>query len=409
MRLLHCFHFSNLVLLFVLVFCIASAGSAQSAPMGTPTCTPPLTANFDDVTTLPGAGWVQINHSEPIGKGIWAQGNPFAYPAHSGNANSYINVSFDSGSNTATLNNWLLTPTLVLQNGDSITFWTRTISAVKFPDRMQVRLSTNGPSTNVGTTATQVGDFTTLLIDINPTYQISGPGSYPNDWAQYTAVVTGAPSPVAGRFAFRYFVENGGPNGDNSDGIGLDTVTVNSCNAAPGISGTITYANAIGTPTPRFVSNVTITGAGSTNVMTTTGFPGGNYSLSGFGAGSYTVTPTKTGGVNGAISSFDAGRIALHVAGPPNPQLTATQLIAADVSGNGIVSSFDAAMIAKFVAGPPYVTPGIGATATWRFSPLNRTYPSVTTNVTGADYTAILMGDVSGNWNNTGARPFGSR
>ena len=30
--------------------------------------------------------------------------------------------------------------------------------------------STNGASTNVGTTATDVGDFTTLLLDINPTY-----------------------------------------------------------------------------------------------------------------------------------------------------------------------------------------------------------------------------------------------
>lgn len=175
--------------------------------------------------------------------------------------------------------------------------------------------------------------------------------------------------------------------------------------ASIAISGTVTYGNGATHP---FVSNVTITGSGSPGVMTTTAPPGGNagqYMLSGFGAGSYTVTPTKIGGVNGAISSFDAGRIALHVAGPPNPQLNATQLIVADVSGNGAVTSFDAGMIAKFVAGPPYTAPGIGATSTWRFTPVNRAYASVTSNVNGEDYTALLMGEVSGNWTNTGARP----
>ncbi len=180
----------------------------------------------------------------------------------------------------------------------------------------------------------------------------------------------------------------------------------------PTISGTITYRNAIGAPTPRFVSNVLLSGAGSPTVMTTTAAPGpcaGTYSLNGFGAGPYTVTPTKTGGVNGAISSFDAGRIALHVAGPPNPQLTATQLIVADVSNNGAVSSFDAGMIAKFVAGPPYSAPGIGQTATWRFMPVKRNYASVTGNVTGEDFIALLMGEVSGNWTNTGARPADAR
>ena len=175
------------------------------------------------------------------------------------------------------------------------------------------------------------------------------------------------------------------------------------------ISGTVTYGNALGNPPPpRFVSNVTITGTGSQNVATTTGPLGataGQYALSGFGSGAYTVTPTKIGGINGAITSFDAARIALHVAGPPNPQLNATQLIVADVSGNNQVTSFDAAMIAKYVAGPPFTAPGIGQTTTWKFTPVNRAYASVSTNVAGEDYTALLMGEVSGNWANTGARP----
>jgi hypothetical protein len=177
--------------------------------------------------------------------------------------------------------------------------------------------------------------------------------------------------------------------------------------ASVSMMGTVTYGNPGGAPNPRFVSNAIITGAGSPTVMTTTAPPGataGRYALTGFGSGAYTVTPTKTTGQNG-ISSFDAGLIALHVAGPPNPQLNANQLIAADVSGNGSVTSFDAGMIAKFVAGPPYAAPGIGATSTWKFFPANRNYASVTSNVAAQDYTAYLMGEVSGNWNNTGTKP----
>ena len=148
-----------------------------------------------------------------------------------------------------------------------------------------------------------------------------------------------------------------------------------------------------------------ISGAGSPNVSTTTAAPGagaGTYTLTGFGTGSYTVTPTKTGGANG-ISSFDAARVAQHVAGVP-PLLNANQLIAADASGNGIVSSFDAAQIAQFV-----VSAVGGHTGEWKFLPMNRSYPSVTTNITGEDYSAILIGEVSGNWTNTGARPVGGR
>ena len=126
-------------------------------------------------------------------------------------------------------------------------------------------------------------------------------------------------------------------------------------------------------------------------------FPNGTYSLSGFGSGAYTVTPTKTGSVNGAISSFDAGKVALHVAGTTT--LNGNQLIVADVSGNGTISSFDAGQIARYAAG----VPGSGSTGNWIFTPVNRSYASVTGNVTGEDFIALLMGEVSGNWTNTGA------
>lgn len=204
---------------------------------------------------------------------------------------------------------------------------------------------------------------------------------------------------------------------DNSAPTGTPTATPtsspsNTPTATPtptpqfAMSGTVTYGNAVPAAV-RFVSNVLINGAGSVPVSTFTDAPGasaGQYMLTGFGSGAYTVTPSKTGGVNGAISSFDAARIAQHASGPPNPQLTGNQLIVADVSGNGSISSFDAAQVAKFVAGPPFSAPGIGSVAIWKFIPVNRNYPNIASSITGEDYTALLMGEVSGNWANTGAR-----
>jgi len=70
------------------------------------------------------------------------------------------------------------------------------------PDRLQVRISTNGASVNAGSTATSVGDFTTLLLDINPTYD---PSLYPEDWTLYSITISGLPSPTSGSISIQVF------------------------------------------------------------------------------------------------------------------------------------------------------------------------------------------------------------
>ncbi len=163
------------------------------------------------------------------------------------------------------------------------------------------------------------------------------------------------------------------------------------------IAGNVLYGNSAGTS--PYVADVMISGAGSVAGLTTTDLSNGTYLLSGFGGGSYTVTPSKTGGVNGAISSFDAARIAQHVAG--TVVLTGNKLIVADVSGNGTLTSFDAGQIALFVA----AVPGFGSAGNWIFNPVSRSYPSVASIISGENYSALLMGEVSGNWTNGAARP----
>jgi subtilisin-like proprotein convertase family protein len=108
-------------------------------------------------------------------------------------------------------------------------------------------MSLAGASVNVGTTSTDVGVFTALLVDINPTLTVGG---YPQVWTQFTATVTGVPGQQLGRMAFRYFVTNAGPSGANSDIIGIDTVAFNGpCGPTP----------TPGTPTPTATPTATAT------------------------------------------------------------------------------------------------------------------------------------------------------
>ncbi|MBK6833357.1 MAG: choice-of-anchor J domain-containing protein [Bacteroidetes bacterium] len=178
-----------------------------------------INEGFNDITTLAASGWVQTNLSTPVGTvPNWVQGlSGGVFEPRTGAGFIQGNFNLVAGANTISC--WLISPSRTFSNGDIVTFWSRTVDAPAYADRMQVRLSVNGTSSNVGATNTSVGDFTTLLLDINPTLTPTG---YPNVWTQYSVTVAGLPMPLTGRLAFRYFVTNGGPTGSNSDNIGID-------------------------------------------------------------------------------------------------------------------------------------------------------------------------------------------
>jgi len=225
--------------------------SPTPTPGPSPSCTPTvISEGFDTITAnVPGPGWFAQNNSTTVGTTTWFQGNSTVFPSHTGAPTSYIGANFNSTTGAGTISTWLLTPAVTLQNGAQMTFWTRTTTANPFPDRLQVRMSTNGASTNVGTGPTGTGDFTTLLLDINPTYQTGG--VYPEVWTLQTVTVSGVPSPTLGRFAFRYFVENGGPSGANSNYIGIDTFAYNApCGPVPTPTPGVTPTPPPPTPTP---------------------------------------------------------------------------------------------------------------------------------------------------------------
>ena len=199
----------------IISFFIAGAPVAKASPPPTPT--PPCSTfqpTFNNIGTLIPNGWMMLNNSE-AGPGLtgWFQGSTAVFSDNG----PYIAANYNNGIGLSTLSDWLLTPPLLLQDGAVITFSTRAVPGA-FPDRLQLRMSTNGAGSNVGATATSVGDFTNLLLDVNSTYVAGG---YPFFWTSFTETINGLGSPTVGRLAFRYFVENGGPNGPRSNYIGI--------------------------------------------------------------------------------------------------------------------------------------------------------------------------------------------
>jgi len=176
---------------------------------------------FEDITLLPGQGWVETNLSATIGSVGYFQGNTTVFSAYQGTATSYLGVNFNSTTGNNTISNWMISPQMTLENGDVVSFWTRCAGST-YPDRLQLRLNPTG-TTNAGATATSVGDFTVLLSEVNPSLTAGG---YPDVWTEFTATISGLTGPTSCRIAFRYFVTSGGPSGANSDYIGIDEFSV---------------------------------------------------------------------------------------------------------------------------------------------------------------------------------------
>jgi len=182
-----------------------------------------FTEHFDGASLLP-ATWSSINNS-PAGPGSnpdWAQtaGSISNWLPQAGAG--YATVGYNATVGAGDISVYMVSPLLTLNNGDTISFWTRTWDTVFYPDRLVLAYNTDGSSV--------AASFTNTLLTINPNLDTT---SYPTTWTQYTATITGLGAPTNGRFAFWYNPTNGGPSGSNSDRIGVDEVEYNAA-PAPG-------------------------------------------------------------------------------------------------------------------------------------------------------------------------------
>lgn len=131
------------------------------------------------------------------------------------------------------------------------------------------------------------------------------------------------------------------------------------------------------------------------NGMTTYTDADGNYSFSGITSTQVTVVPSFSGSVNNAITAQDASLVLQAITGE-GTALQDMQYTAADVDGDGELTSMDASYILRKAVGA--ITgnfPGSGAE--WVFSQAGITL-QLGAGQTTADFTGILLGDVSGNW-----------
>ena len=143
------------------------------------------TEGFNDPANLP-ATWTNTNNSSPLGAIGWFPGSATVMPAFAGGGFAAANYQNTTTTGSGTISSWLISPVSNLKNGDLVTFYSRIPDGTEYPDRLEVRLSSAGASTNVGTTATSVGDFTTLMLTINPTLIT---GVYPKTWTMFTATI----------------------------------------------------------------------------------------------------------------------------------------------------------------------------------------------------------------------------
>lgn len=120
----------------------------------------------------------------------------------------------------------------------------------------------------------------------------------------------------------------------------------------------------------------------------------GAYTVGGAAADDYLLTPSKAGEANG-ISAYDASLAMQHDAGVIT--LGGHAATAADVNRSGAITSMDAFHILQ--KSVDLITlPFPGAGAVWFFDPASRSYANLSSNLSDQNFTAILLGDVSGNW-----------
>lgn len=252
---------SRILLLFTVVAVIFVACKKDDPAFLIPPPTPDqsFVEEFDTVSKAFERGWVPINNSNPKGSNVWTQGGApfpiFAPYSSNGAYAGFIAADYTSTSGTDdVISNWLISPVITMQNGDKISFYTRTQllpagggDSTDYGNNLEVCFNRKNQSTNVGVandpkspsynSDTDRGDFE-LLLSINPpvysgnfwTYKYAHstpslfvPGSYPAQWTRFEVTIGGLAAPQKGRFAFRYYTLDGGSNG-NASAVGIDQV-----------------------------------------------------------------------------------------------------------------------------------------------------------------------------------------
>lgn len=109
------------------------------------------------------------------------------------------------------------------------------------------------------------------------------------------------------------------------------------------------------------------------------------------------IKPVRESGMTAArntLISYDAALIARNIV--ELETLSSNQQTAADVNGDGKISMLDAFQVARFVSG--FNPPTGSKLGQWRFTPDSVSIAGIGQNISGQDFSAILIGDVHGGY-----------
>ena len=187
-----------------------------------------------------------------------------------------------------------------------------------------------------------------------------------------------------------------------------------------GVSGQILYYS-----NSQPVDGTTVQVQGGT-ALSTASDPSGQFSVSGLTPASYQIQPQKVGEQGAGISSLDAVYVLQAMVSMRT--LTPEQRLACDVTGNGALSALDASIILQYKVGMLTTLPvAVTCNSDWAFipnvTPLSTqqlTQPTMATGscqagaidfnpldttLTGQNFTGVLFGDCTGNWQPTPPAP----
>ena len=161
----------------------------------------------NSLTGIQARGWI-FDDVDGAGLTTVFQGNDEVFPAYEGPVTGYIGENYNGAFNGGLLiDQWLISPPVTVTAGDTLKFWHRSPDDGSiYPDPLEVWVSTTGGTTHTNFDV-QLASFT---------------GSN-TGWQQYVGNFTTSGTV---RFAVRYYTTTGGPNGTNSNYVGLDLFEV---------------------------------------------------------------------------------------------------------------------------------------------------------------------------------------
>ena len=363
-----------------------------------------------------GGYWAQANQCSVIGYVLDASGGPVAG----------VMVNLES---TVPLTKDFASDDTAVSALHTVTSETGEYRFGGIPNGATYTVSATAP---MGSSVSSPQTFTAVSGDLVATFSVSSLAVLPSvsRQPQSIAVTVGEPVSffveVAGSGPFAYQWRKGGAPipGETSaelsiaavtvadDGSSFDAVVSNpggsvttiaavlSLRTSWNISGNVKYFSS-GIPVPGV--SLTLSGAVQFSTLTASN---GSFTISNVPTGEYVLTPSKTNDVT-AISAYDLHYARRIMFGVTNS--TPERDIAADVNRSGGLTTLDLVLIRRIMSGLTTLKAVLGPVSEWQFTPSQRTYSLLNGDQMNQDFTAVLIGDVSGNWSPTAPELLGQQ